>query len=124
MGLMVLAAQFFNYAVKRDRSRRVESYLFDWCFQHGTAPDDWGLALSATDTSGAAIQLTGVVIQRPIAVVQVISKMFAMVLRAMGFMAGQRHRVIQCASPHKLGSGPCTILSTLNAFTPNPFINQ
>jgi hypothetical protein len=46
-------AEFFKYAVKRDRSGRVESYLlapylaqlFDWCFQHGTAPDDWGLAL-------------------------------------------------------------------------------
>jgi hypothetical protein len=57
-----------KYAVKRDRSGRVESYLlapylaqFNWCFQHGTAPDDWGLALLAMIHNGGNRQLTGVI---------------------------------------------------------------
>jgi hypothetical protein len=67
-------AENFKFAVHRDRSGRVYRYrltphlaqLFDWCFQQGTAPDDWGLALLTMIHKGGATTDWGN--HRPIAV--------------------------------------------------------
>ena len=61
-GTVGVPAEFFKRAVKRDRSDTVEGYLLApylaqivyWCFQQGTAPDDWGVALLAMIHKGGA----------------------------------------------------------------------
>jgi Reverse transcriptase (RNA-dependent DNA polymerase) len=121
-------AEFFKYAVRRDRSGGVESYLlapylaqlFDWCFQQGTAPDDWGLALLTMIHKGGNTTDWGN--YRPIAVVQVISKMYAMVLsnRLHGWAEAQGDTV---RKPSQAGFRP-VYNTTFNTFTLNHFINK
>lgn len=121
-------AEFFKYAVHRDRSGRVEKYLlapylaqlFDWCFQHGTAPDDWGLALLTMIHKGGTTTDWGN--YRPIAVVQVISKMYAMLLsnRLHGWAESQGDVV---RKPSQAGFRP-VYNTTFNTFTLNHFINK
>ena len=121
-------AEFFKHAVKRDRSGTLESYLlapylaqlFDWCFQHGTAPDDWGVALLTMIHKGGATTDWGN--YRPIAVVQVISKIYAMVLsnRLHAWAEAQGDAV---RKPSQAGFRP-VYNTTFNTFTLNHFISK
>jgi hypothetical protein len=121
-------AEFFKHAVKRDARGRVQTYLmapylaqlFDWCFQHSTAPDDWGLALLSMIHKGGDTADWGN--YRPIAVVQVISKMYAMVLsnRLNGWAESQGDTI---RKPSQAGFRP-VYNTTFNTFTLNHFINK
>lgn len=79
--------EFFKCAVRRDAGGSVvQQYLlapflaklFDHCFQHGTSPDDWGQAVMTLIHEGGEATDWGN--YRPIAVVQVICKLYAGVL--------------------------------------------
>lgn len=121
-------AEFFKCAVLRDERGRVQSYLmapylaqlFDWCFQQGTAPDDWGLALLSMIHKGGDSADWGN--YRPIAVVQVISKMYAMVLsnRLHGWAESQGDTI---RKPSQAGFRP-VYNTTFNTFTLNHFIHK
>ena len=120
-------AEFFRCAVQRDADGRVLKYLlapylaqlFDWCFQTGATPDDWGLALLSMIHKGGDTADWGN--YRPIAVVQVISKMYAMLLsnRLQGWAESQG----DARKPSQAGFRP-VYSTSFNTFTLNHFINK
>ena len=121
-------AEFFKCAVQRDAHGRVAAYLlaphlaqlFDWCFQHGTTPEEWGLALLSMIHKGGDTADWGN--YRPIAVVQVICKMYAMLLsnRLQGWAESQGDTI---RKPSQAGFRP-VYSTSFNTFTLNHFISK